>query len=99
MNGWDRCNGPMFFQFSKEGVMRSRLKLLRNLVIASGIIVALGFGANEASGCVTCEPPLNHSCAGWPDGDAYCNHWCKNIQDCEYGGMCLPSEFCVCLEK
>jgi len=79
--------------------MRSRLKLLRNAVIAAGIIVALGFGANEASGCVTCEPPPDESCAGYADPDLHCRNWCVNEQGCEYGGMCPPSEFCVCFEK
>ena len=99
MNGWDRCNGPMFFQFSKEDVMRSRLKLLRNAVLAAGIVVALGFGANQAAGCVTCEPPLNHQCAAVPDKDLYCEEWCVNDQGCQYGGMCPPSDYCVCFEK
>ena len=78
--------------------MRSRLKLLRNLVIASGIIVALGFGANQASACQECDPPPDHSCAGWPDKNLYCKNWCINIQHC-YDGLCNPWDVCVCAEK
>ena len=98
MNGWDRRNGPMFFQFSKEDVMRSRLKLLRNAVIAAGIVVALGFGANEASGCEECNPPPDEYCASYPRPHLYCESWCINEQNCEYGGMC-PQDYCVCFEK
>ena len=77
--------------------MRSRLKLLRNLVIASGIVVALGFGANEASGCVECDPPPEHWCVGL-DPNLYCADWCWNEQSCP-GGACGPQNYCVCLEK
>ena len=97
MNSWDRCNGPMFFQFSKEDVMRSRLKLLRNVVVAAGIVVALGFGATEASGCLVCDPP-EESCAGIPLPDVHCLDFCVNEQGCEWG-MCSRYDLCECAEK
>ena len=77
--------------------MRSGLKLLRNLVVASGIAVALGFGANRASGCIECDPPPDEYCASYPDPDLYCKSWCINEQDCD-GGACIQ-DYCVCQEK
>ena len=89
----------MFFQFSKEDVMRSRLKLLRNVVIAAGIVVALGFGASEASGCEECDPPLNHQCPDVTDKDLYCQEWCVNDQHCWDGHCLLSPNVCECAEK
>ena len=97
MNGSDLCNGPMFFQFNKEDVMRSRLKLLRNALLAAGIVVALGFGANQASGCVECDPPTNEYCDGTQEADLYCEEWCIFEQNC-WGGACRLY-YCVCLWK
>ncbi len=79
--------------------MGRRLKLLRNALLAAGIVVALGFGANQAAGCEECNPPPDEYCAGWPFPNEYCDHWCKNIQHCDYGGMCPPTDYCVCFEK
>ena len=78
--------------------MRSRLKLLRNAVIAAGIIAALGFGANEASGCLECDPPDDESCGQYRYPHVYCNNWCLNVQEC-YGGACGQHFMCECLEK
>jgi len=79
--------------------MRRRLKLVRNLAIASGIVVALGFGASDTSGCIECDPPPNESCDEYVDPDLYCEHWCVNVQGCEFGGECGRQDFCECLEK
>ncbi len=79
--------------------MRTRLKLLRSVVLAAGITAALAFGANEAMGCLTCTQPPPTACNHYEYPHVFCDNLCKNFYDCE-GGMCrMGSNYCLCLEK
>ena len=76
--------------------MRTRLKLLRVVLLAGGIAVSLAFGANEAMGCLTCTQPPQTACKNQiPD---FCDNLC-DLYDCPDGGMCMPLDYCVCFEK
>ena len=76
--------------------MRTRLKLLRNVLLAAGIVAALAFGAKEAMGCLTCTQPPPTSCKY--EGSGFCAGLCQ-----EYGcfpGQCLTGpDYCLCPEK
>jgi hypothetical protein len=77
--------------------MRTRLKLLRVVLLAGVIAVSLAFGANEAMGCLTCTQPPPTACKSEPD--EFCYNLCKDEYHCPDGGLCMPLDYCVCFEK
>jgi hypothetical protein len=79
--------------------MRTRLKLLRVVLLAGVIAVSLAFGANEAMGCLTCTQPPPTACQHKDNPNGFCAWLCEEVYDCENGGMCMPPDYCVCLEK
>ena len=77
--------------------MRTRLKLLRNVLLAAGIVAALAFGAKEATGCLTCTQPPPTSCKY--EGSGFCDTLCFEYE-CDFGGTCLTGpDYCLCPEK
>jgi hypothetical protein len=79
--------------------MRPKLKVIRSVLLAAGIVVSLAFGANEAMGCVTCTQPPPTACNHYQDPDLFCENLCVNTYYC-YGGMCkLGPNYCLCFEK
>ena len=79
--------------------MRTRLKLLRNALLAAGITAALAFGANEAMGCLTCTQPPPISCKYRPHPGDFCDSLCAQYR-CEFGGSCVMGpDYCLCPEK
>jgi hypothetical protein len=76
--------------------MRTRLKLLRVVLLAAVIAVSLAFGANEAMGCLTCTQPPPTACQSEPPD--FCYDLCVQY-DCLDGGLCMPLNYCVCFEK
>ncbi len=77
--------------------MRTRLKLLRNVLLAAGIVAALAFGAKEATGCLTCTQPPPTSCKY--EGSGFCDTLCWEYQ-CYFGGTCRTGpDYCLCPEK
>ena len=83
--------------------MRARLRLLRNVVFAAGIVTALGFGAQRLvanTSCRECTQPPDIECKHVGNPDAYCNYLCIEEYECEYGGGCnVPMDRCECFEK
>ena len=79
--------------------MRTRLKLLRNVLLAAGIVAALAFGANEAMGCLICTQPPPTSCKYEGNPKQFCDSLCFQY-GCEFGGTCLTGpDYCLCPEK
>ncbi len=77
--------------------MRTRLKLLRSVVLAAGITAALAFGANEAMGCLICTQPPPTSCKY--EEPEFCSELCAEYQ-CYFGGTCRTGpDYCLCPEK
>ena len=78
--------------------MRTRLKLLRNVLLAAGIVAALAFGAKEATGCLTCTQPPPTSCKYQGDPDVFCEELCQEY-DCFTGQCRTGPDYCLCPEK
>ena len=78
--------------------MRTRLKLLRNALLAAGITAALAFGANEAMGCLTCTQPPPTSCKYKADPDEFCDGLCRDYY-CAPGQCLTGPDYCLCPEK
>lgn len=78
--------------------MTSHWKLVPKLLLVAGMIVALAFGANEASACATCTQPDPIECLDQPNPNAFCDNICVVEQDCSGGGCVAHLNACVCFE-
>jgi hypothetical protein len=75
--------------------MRTRLKFVRNLVFAAGVVVALAFGATNAYADEDCSPPITACVGQRPD---LCLDFCDEYYNSL--GMCNTwDDCCLCLEK
>ena len=83
--------------------MNRRKLLIRNSVVALGIMAAFVFSAAQATAytdCTECQEYPSTPCEGYPNPDAFCQDFCHDYF-CE-DGFCksLPenSSECLCLE-